>query len=154
MIEVRSSDRGELAEFSSMETAPDTADYILAYDTARHRAEFARDDIVYLSIYEDKRLVGFFILALETDPKSVEFRRIVIADRGRGIGQAAIPLMEEYCRVQLGRRRIWLDVFEFNHRGRHVYEKLGYRLFDQGELNGKTLLFFEKSLPPAPPAAN
>ncbi len=153
MIELRPSTRQELPEFARMETAPDTEDYILAYDSERHLAEFERDDIVYLSIYAENRLVGFFILALEADPGSLEFRRIVVAERGLGIGRAAIGLMEEYCRDQLGRDRVWLDVFDFNHRGRHLYQKLGYRYFDRGELDGKTLLFFEKSLAAATPAA-
>lgn len=152
LIELRVSSRDELSEFAKMETAPDTADYILPYDQARHRAEFERDDIVYLSIYRQSRLAGFFILALDPDPGSVEFRRIVVAARGQGIGQAAIPLMEDYCRDQLGRGRVWLDVFACNRRGRHVYEKLGYRCFDRGELDGKPLLFFDKSIAPARPA--
>ena len=139
----------ELSEFAGMETAPDTGEYILAYDAARHRAEFERDDIVYLSICRQKELVGFFILALDPDPDSVELRRIVVAERGQGIAQAAIPLMENYCRDVLGRGRVWLDVFDFNQRGRHVYEKLGYRYFDRGDLDGKTLLFFDKAIAPA-----
>ncbi len=151
MIELRTSTATELSEFAKMETAPDTAHYILAYDEARHRVEFEREGIVYLSIYRQQRLTGFFILALDPDPGSVEFRRIVIAERGRGIAQAAIPLMENYCRDVLGRSRVWLDVYDFNHRGRHVYEKLGYRYFDRHEHDGKTLLFFEKTIAPARP---
>ena len=146
MLELRLSQARELPEFVAMEAAPDTADYILPYDLERHRAEFARDEICYLSIYADERLVGFFILALEDDSPSVEFRRIVIAERGRGIAQAAIGLMEDYCRNELGRKRIWLDVFDFNRRGRHVYQKLGYRYFEQQIYAGKTLLFFDKSI--------
>ncbi len=146
MIELRPTTATELPRLAEMETAPDTADYILAYDAAGHRAEFERDDIVYLSIYRQSRLTGFFILALDPDPDSVEFRRIVIAERGQGIAQAAIPLMENYCRDVLGRSRVWLDVFDFNRRGRHVYEKLGYRYFDRRDHDGKTLLFFDKSI--------
>ena len=76
----------------------------------------------------------------------VEFRRIVVSCRGIGIGQAAIPAMEVYCREQLHCRRIWLDVFDSNPRGRHIYQKLGYRLFDTGELEGRKLLYMDKSL--------
>ena len=54
--------------------------------------------------------------------------------------------MEEYCRERLGRSRIWLDVFEFNQRGQHIYQKLGYRRFDQGEVEGKVLFFYDKLL--------
>ena len=141
----------ELPRFAQMETEPEAADYILAYDERRHRAEFARDDVIYLSIYRRTKLAGFFILALDPDPGSIEFRRIVVAERGQGIGQAAIPLMEKYCRDALGRGRIWLDVFEFNQRGLHVYAKLGYRCFDRRDYDGKALLFFDKSIAPAQP---
>ena len=146
MIHLDDSKVEELASFVEMELAADTAEFILPYDLERHRREFQRDDIHYLSIYDAGGLAGFFILALEADGRSVEFRRVVIDSTRRGIGQAAIRLMESYCRDRLGRERVWLDVFEFNRRGRHIYQKLGYRYFDQTELEGKTLLFFDKQL--------
>jgi RimJ/RimL family protein N-acetyltransferase len=58
----------------------------------------------------------------------------------------AITLMEDFCRLQLALTRVWLNVFEFNHRGIHVYEKLGYRYFKSTELDGKVLLYYEKDL--------
>ncbi len=129
-----------------MEEDAETLPNILPYSLQKHCKEYERADIVYLSIYTAVELAGFFILRLEPDPDSVEFRRIVIANKGMGIGQSAIPAMEDYCRDQLKRTRIWLDVFEFNRRGQHIYEKLGYRFFDSGELDGKKLLFYEKNL--------
>ena len=146
MLEVHDSKIDELGAFAEMETAADTAEFILPYGLERHRREFERDDIRYLSIFDDDVLAGYFILVLEADGRSVEFRRIVVAAARRGIGQAAIRLMENYCREDLGRERIWLDVFEFNQRGRHIYEKLGYRFFDRGEVDGKPLLFYDKPI--------
>ena len=146
MIELRASLPEELASFSAWEQDEDSRDYVTPYTLERHRLEYARDDIVYLSIYNDETLAGFFILVLEPDQASVEFRRIVIAEKGTGVGQSAIACMEQYCRDELKRSRVWLDVFDFNQRGRHVYEKLGYRYFDSGDLEGKKLLFYEKNL--------
>ncbi len=91
-------------------------------------------------------LAGFFILGLVEDKKSVEFRRIVVATKGQGIGQTAIGLMERFCRATLGRTRIWLDVFESNARSRHIYEKLGYRKCGQQAHADKTLIVYEKLL--------
>jgi RimJ/RimL family protein N-acetyltransferase len=100
------------------------------YSLERYRSEFAKPDIVYLSILNAGELARFFMLALDPDHTSVELRRIVIAQKGIGPGQDAILPMEDYCRERIGRSRIWLDVFDFNHRGQHVYQKLGYRRFN------------------------
>jgi RimJ/RimL family protein N-acetyltransferase len=69
-----------------------------------------------------------------------------VAEKNDGTGQRAITLMEAYCKSQLRRSRIWLNVYPFNHRGIYVYEKLGYRYFESEERAGKTLLCYEKNL--------
>ncbi|MBO2649734.1 hypothetical protein I6M51_10365 [Shewanella algae] len=57
-----------------------------------------------------------------------------------------MQLMEEYCLNELNASRIWLDVFDINEVGRHIYQKLGYCEFDTTEVNGKRLLFMQKWL--------
>lgn len=146
MIELRESRQDELEIFCGMEQDADAAAFVLPYSLDQHRAEFERAETLYLSIVDGEALLGFFILALDPDQLSVEFRRIVVAHRQQGIGQFAILAMEEYCRDRLRRQRVWLDVFESNQRGLHVYEKLGYSCFDAGELNGRPLRFYHKQL--------
>jgi GNAT superfamily N-acetyltransferase len=146
MIELRQSRIEELDFFHVMEQDADTSAFILPYSLQRHRREFERAEITYLSVYAHGKLSGFFILKLDSDQDSVEFRRVVIANKGLGFGQPAITAMEEYCRDQLMRNRVWLDVFEFNLRGRHIYEKLGYQRFDSVDLDGKNLLLYEKNI--------
>ena len=146
MIEVSEMQAGELQFFCSMEQDADVAPNILPYSVEQHQAEYNRDDIVYLTIHDNHELAGFLILALDPDESSVEFRRIVVVNRNRGTGQQAIREMEVYCRDRLQRTRIWLDVFDFNQRGQHVYNKLGYELFDQKDYQDKTLLYYQKSI--------
>ena len=130
-----------------MERQADAAGFILPNTLTDHRAAFDRRGVVYLAIEaDDASLAGFILIAPEADGDSVEFRRIVIRDKGRGAGQQAIRLLEDWCREHLQCRRIWLDVFDFNARGRYVYEKLGYRQFDARDFDGKTLCFYEKRL--------
>jgi RimJ/RimL family protein N-acetyltransferase len=90
------------------------------------------------------------ILVLEADLHSVELRRIVVANKGLGIGQTAMSALQEYCSKTLQRGRIWLDVYVFNQRGnqrgRHAYEKLGYQLFKRGEFDSRKLLYLQKSI--------
>jgi len=65
---------------------------------------------------------------------------------GRGVGQRAVQLVGELCRNELGRIRVWLDVFEADTRARHIYEKCGYRLFGRSAHEGRTLLLYEMVL--------
>ena len=146
MIRLCEAQAGELEAFLQMDRDADTRAHIIPYDLEQHRGSFDRDDIIYLSIRAHDRCVGYFILVLEEDARSVEFRRIVIAEKGAGYGQAAIAEMEAYCGARLGRERIWLDVYDTNSRGRHIYEKLGYRQFSSAEADGRKLLLMEKSL--------
>lgn len=146
MVAVREAKIEEIPCFVEMEQAKGTAEFIIPYSLEEHLAKFSEQDIVYLSIIDEGRLAGFIILAIDPDGVSVEFRRIVVSAKNKGVGQSAIHAMEDFCRARFRCNRIWLDVFEFNQRGRYIYEKLGYIQFKKGEYDGKSLLYYQKSL--------
>lgn len=142
----------ELNAVHAMSGDVDTRDFIVPYSLQRHHAEFAKPDVVYLSILaagagtQSGPMLGYFILVLDPDDASVECRRIVVGRKGRGTGKRAMRLLDRYCREALGRTRIWLDVYGFNTRGQRVYESCGYRRTKEGAQDGKTLFFYEKRL--------
>ena len=146
MVEIREALLEELPFFVKMEMAGDTVEFVIPYSFDKHSIEFNKENTIYLSIVDEEKLVGFIILALEPDGVSVEFRRIVVSEKGRGIGQLAITAMEDFCKVKLNCKRIWLDVFGFNQRGRYIYEKFGYAQFKTGDYHGQTLLYYQKML--------
>ena len=90
--------------------------------------------------------MGYFVLVLEPESQSLEFRRISIDQSSRGVGQTAINEMERFCGDNFSVQRIWLDVYQDNVIGRHVYEKLGYKQFNEELREGRKLLFYEKTL--------
>ena len=145
-VNIEKAELDDLSQFAEMEQEAGTSEFVIPYSLNEHQNQFSEPHVIYLRITDDNVIVGFFILALEADGCSVEFRRIVVSDKGKGIGQAAIRQMEVYCRYELQRSRIWLDVFEHNQRGRHIYEKLGYIQYGKGEFIGKLLLLYEKRL--------
>ena len=55
-------------------------------------------------------------------------------------------MVDQICRSEFGRLRVWLDVFETNLRARHVYEQCGYQRFGESEHEGRRLLLYEKVL--------
>lgn len=131
----------------AMERDEDTSPYIIHCPMDEHLRDFRRDEIVYKSVFAGgNSMVGFVILKLDPDGVSVELARIVIAEKGRSYGSRAVALVDIVCREELHRSRIWLDVFEFNHRAQRVYEKNGYTHFGEASHKGKTLRLYEKNI--------
>ena len=86
----------------------------------------AHPDIAHLIVQTDTP-VGFVILAGLTDPNQViEFRRIVITDKGKGYGRGAIALVQKLAFETYNAHRLWLDVKVQNHRAQAVYEAAGF----------------------------
>jgi RimJ/RimL family protein N-acetyltransferase len=55
---------------------------------------------------------------------------ITIGDKtawGKGFGREALTLLLDYGFQTLNLNRIWLEVFEYNHRAKRLYEKLGFK---------------------------
>lgn len=146
MVNLKRSSEKDIYSFIEMEKSGGTSQYIIPYTTGEHQQEMRKIDIIYLSIMTKEGLAGFIILATNSDLESVEFRRIVVGSKGNGIGQLAIQAMEVFCSKVLSRRRIWLDVFESNRRGQHIYQKLGYKKFKSELYGGNILLYMEKKL--------
>ncbi|NRA65277.1 MAG: GNAT family N-acetyltransferase [Pseudobacteriovorax sp.] len=148
MIYLKRSLEAELPLFVEMETDQEVKNYIHSYSLEQHRLVFDQENSHYLTIMCDREVIGFFLLVMSLDDcQSVEFRRIVIRPRGQGFGQKAIAEMEIFCAAELKVRRIWLDVYEHNERGRHLYHKLGYSEFKTSiRAEEGDLLFFEKMI--------
>ena len=147
MIRLRPATRDELEIFDALDREAHARDFVIQTGLDTHNENFDDPAIRYLAIIgKDGEFCGYFILVREANGISIEFRRILIARDRRGVGQAAIGEMERYCRNSFAARRIWLDVFDDNAIGIHVYEKLGYRRFGQGRHEGRKLLFYEKEL--------
>ena len=146
MLKLYPSKRNELELFTEMEKSTDVSEFIFSNNLDEHIEQFVHENIIYLTIVHDSEISGFFILHLDSDMLSVEFRRIVVSKRGNGIGQMAITEMETYCSSTLKRKRLWLDVLETNSRGQHIYEKLNFKRFKTSEHSNQTLHFYEKAL--------
>ncbi len=84
MTTLRKSTYEELTVFRDIEKQVHAQAFINSSSLETHRKNFANKNIVYLSI-ENKagNLAGYFILALEADRKTVEFRRIIIDENER-----------------------------------------------------------------------
>ncbi len=91
-----------------------------------------KDDRVDYSVYmheQPERSVGELVLNdIDAENRSCNFRVALYGGNnfGRGIGSRAIPLILGYGFDVLHLHRIELEVFAFNPRAIHLYEKLGF----------------------------
>ena len=84
-------------------------------------------------------IIGFVILAgLKDKSRNIEFRRIVIKEKGKGFGRIAIKKIKQYSFETLKCHRLWLDVLENNERARYLYESEGFR--EEGKLQEPILI--------------
>lgn len=135
----------QLPMFAKMEADSDTAKFVTGYSLARHQEEFRKPTVIYKSIMtEHEELVGFVILAKDEDPDAIEFRRIVVSNKGKGIGRAAVRQIDRICTEELDISRIWLDVFEINDRAKNLYESCGYKEFSEADPKSGRLLIYQK----------
>ena len=147
MISLRPSTREELVVFDEMDRQNHASNFVTQIGIETHQKYYDDPNINYLSINNGKgEFSGYFVLVVEPDLASVEFRRILIDQNKRGVGQDAITEMEYYCIKEFGVNRIWLDVYEDNAVGRHIYAKMGYQQFKEELEEGRKLLFYEKAL--------
>ena len=135
-----------ITEIIRMENNSETSEFIIPYSEEKYRTEIVNPNNHYAGIYEKGKLLGFFILGIEQEGKRIEFRRIVIEHKGFGHGQKAVTELEQYCKALWNTGSIWLDVFAHNHRGIHIYEKLGYVKTGESTYNGRQLIIMEKYL--------
>ena len=139
MIPIRrgtSADAAKLAEFARRTfyetfagTAPDddmTLFLSQAYGEPQQRAELEDAGLITLIAEEDGVIAAF--AQLRPGDGELEVNRFYV-DRpfqGRGLAQALMVVAEEIAVAQ-GARRMWLGVWERNHRAQAFYAKCGFR---------------------------
>jgi len=129
MIRLRETAEQDLDFVIAAERAEENRPFVAQWTWEQHRAALADPDVRHLVIERsgDHTPVGYVILAgLESPHQSVEFRRIVVTEKGRGYGKGALRLVKQLAFEQLGAHRLWLDVKDHNARARHVYGAEGF----------------------------
>lgn len=109
----------------------DNSEFLCPYSKERHVKSLSDPDELDAVIVrkEDNRIIGGIILAgLKNENNVVEFRRIVLAEKGQGYGRACIKLIKKFCFEELGCHKLWLDVHELNARAKALYESEGFVL--------------------------
>lgn len=86
---------------------------------------------LHILAHPDDRFIGFVGLYDLNTPHRDAWLGIGIGEPeywSRGYGGEAMRLVLDYAFLELNLHRVTLDVFEYNPRAIHLYEKLGFRV--------------------------
>ena len=126
-VSIRKTTETDLDFVISAENAGENALHVAQWSRDQHIAALHNEDILHAIIEADGKRVGYAITAgLKDANNAIELRRIVIVEKGRGHGKAAIQLFKKLAFEEIKAHRLWLDVREYNIRARDLYKGLGF----------------------------
>jgi RimJ/RimL family protein N-acetyltransferase len=104
-ISIRSTVEADLDTILAMERSDDNTPYIRQWSREKHLEAISDKNIGHFVIQaaDDGRIIGYIILiGLENIDRAVEFKRIVIKEKGNGFGRAAVRFIKKYVFEELG----------------------------------------------------
>ncbi len=103
--------------------------FVTQWTKQQHHDALSNNDIAHFIIEKitNNSLVGYAIVAgLSNTNQSIELKRIVITDKGKGYGRETLQLIKKLSFEELSAHRLWLDVKEHNLRAKKLYESEGF----------------------------
>jgi diamine N-acetyltransferase len=126
-VALRPTTAADLDFVLAAESDPEASRFVTAEPREAHEATIADPNQQHLIACEGEERLGYVMLCGVEDPNRViEVRRIVIVERGRGLGREALRLVVDRAFRELGAHRVWLDVLPHNERALRAYQAVGF----------------------------
>lgn len=112
----------------ALEHHPDNSPYVTQWPREEHLATLRDPGARHLVLEEEGgRVIGFMILLdLLREDGAALLLRIVVGEKGRGLGRSGIREAKRIAFEEHGATRLWLDVKEHNARAIALYESEGF----------------------------
>lgn len=124
---LRQSQASDLDYVLAAEQDPDNCAYVFQWSRQQHLAALDQPDFAHLIVETGAARVGYVILlGLQDINQSIALGRIVITEKGKGYGKAAIEQVKQLAFHTYGAHRLWLDVKTHNTRAQAVYRATGF----------------------------
>ena len=107
--------------------------YIPNWSRSKHLEAMEDTDFIYLMVeaYPDFRPVGYTILSgIESDCKSIDFRQVVITEKGKGFGRETLRLTKQLAFEKFRAHRIRMEIWAHNSNSLAMCRSEG--LFQEG----------------------
>jgi RimJ/RimL family protein N-acetyltransferase len=130
-VRLRPTMQSDLDYVLSLEQDPANLPFITPWERTQHEAAIRFPDFRHFIIEAGAGLdaAGFVILiGCRSQNQSLELKRMVVQEKGRGYGRAALRVVKKIVFDDLGAHRFWLDVKERNARAQGLYQSEGFVL--------------------------
>ncbi len=125
-LELRKTEERDLDYVLAVEHSDENRLFVIPWSREQHLQALVDPDVAHLIVNAQTK-VGYVILAGLLGPnQSIELRRIVISEKGKGYGSAAVEMLKELVFKTYQAHRLWLDVKVQNQRARGIYEAAGF----------------------------
>lgn len=126
-IRFRPTTANDIAFVVAIESLPDNSMFVTSQSEETHRQYLLNPDVSHWIIENDeKKPLGYIILVGVEQRVVIEFRRIVIVEKGAGIGRTALRWIKHFAFEECKVHRLWLDVVTNNDRACHLYRSEGF----------------------------
>lgn len=127
---LRPTDENDLEFVVRIESEASKAGVVTSQSLAEHEKYLTDEDVRHLIVEADGKAVGYLILAglQDAENETIELRRIVIIEKGKGYGRQALKSAKKMAFEELNAHRLWLDVIDFNERARKLYESENFQV--------------------------
>ena len=129
---LRPTGAADLAFVTALEREPANREHIGQWEDDEHREAIAgRGAREHWIIERDGHRAGYLIaFDARAHGAGIYVKRILVADKERGTGTAALTSFLDSACARPGVDFVWLMVRERNERAQAVYRKLGFRRYD------------------------
>lgn len=134
-LQLRQTSASDLDYVLTAETSSANSPYIMMWSRDQHHQAMDNANVAHL-ILESRapakcptisQRVGYLIMVgLQDLDQSIQLRRIVVTDKGKGIGRWAVEQVKTLAFETYQAHRLWLDVKPFNDRARALYKSAGF----------------------------
>jgi len=108
-----------------LEQHPENRKFVRQGTVEEHTIEVNSPEYFVIIIKERFDRIGYMLCHMDNENSSFELRRMIIQHKSKGYGRSAIKGLIKYSMEELRFHRFWLDVYEDNETGIHLYESIG-----------------------------
>lgn len=121
----------DLDDVLIIENDDDNQEFIFSWSKDRHKQAIENGDEAHMILWEKTsgRIAGYFLLAgLLNEDKSLEFRRIAVAIKGKGYGKEGVRFIKNLAFEKYNCHRLWLDVYDDNITAISLYLREEFKI--------------------------
>jgi diamine N-acetyltransferase len=125
-VRFRRATAADLAWILEIESEARAGGFLTGSTREEHEASLANSANEYWIAEQDGAAVAELILrSVNSRHGTIELQRIVVTQRGQGIGEAVMRWALDRCFREHAAHRVWLHTFDTNDRARGLYTRLG-----------------------------